>query len=164
MVKHLPANAGDVSSFPGSGKSPGEGNGNPLQDSCLGNPMNRGAWWATHSTGWQRLEHNWATEHTHTHTYTQHHLQEAFFVPPSCSFSLRISTIHYVLVQMREALVDIVQRTRGSDSYSTMNCVCDSKQFTSSLWNVMYSVIHSISNISLFPLYGAHILVGEIGN
>ena len=88
---------------------------------------------------------------THTHTYTQHHLQEAFFVSPSCSFSLRISTIHYVLVQMREALVDVVQRTRGSDSYSTMNCVCDSKQFTSSLWNVMYSVIHSISNISLFP-------------
>ena len=96
-------------------------------------------------------------------THTHHHLQEAFFLPPSCSFSLQISTIHYVLFQMREALVDVVQRTRGSDPYSTMNCVCDSKQFTSSLWNVMYSVIHSINNISLFPLYGAYILVGEIG-
>ena len=36
----LPANAGDVGSIPGSGRSPGEGNGNPLQCSCLGNPMN----------------------------------------------------------------------------------------------------------------------------
>ena len=46
MVKHLPANAGDPGSIPGSGKSPGEGNGNPLQNSCLENPMDRGAWWA----------------------------------------------------------------------------------------------------------------------
>ena len=38
---------GDVSSVPGSGRSPGEGNGSPLQYSCLGNPMDRGAWWAT---------------------------------------------------------------------------------------------------------------------
>ena len=39
-------NAGDPGSIPGSGRSPGEGNGNPLQYSCLGNPMDRGAWWA----------------------------------------------------------------------------------------------------------------------
>ena len=37
-------NAGDLGSIPGSGRSPGEGNGNPLQYSCLKNPMNRGAW------------------------------------------------------------------------------------------------------------------------
>ena len=37
-------NAGDPGSIPGSGRSPGEGNGNPLQYSCLGNPMDRGAW------------------------------------------------------------------------------------------------------------------------
>ena len=47
VVKTLPANAGDVGSNPGLGRSPGEGNGNPLQYSCLGNPMDRGAWWAT---------------------------------------------------------------------------------------------------------------------
>ena len=50
MVKNLPANAGDArdaGSIPGSGRSPGEGNGNPLQYSCLGNPMDRGAWQAT---------------------------------------------------------------------------------------------------------------------
>ena len=47
VVKNLPANAGDVDSNPGSGRSPGDGNGNPLQYSCLENPMDRGAWWAT---------------------------------------------------------------------------------------------------------------------
>ena len=46
-VKNLPANAGDPGSIPGSEKSPGEGNGYPLQYSCLENPMDRGAWWAT---------------------------------------------------------------------------------------------------------------------
>ena len=47
MIKNLPANAGDTgdeASIPGSGRSPAEGNGNPLQYSCLGNPMDRGAW------------------------------------------------------------------------------------------------------------------------
>ena len=44
MVKNLPANAKDVGSIPESGRSPGEGNSNPLQYSCLGNPMDRGAW------------------------------------------------------------------------------------------------------------------------
>ena len=44
MVKNLPANAGDVGLIPDLGRSPGEGNGNPLQYYCLGNPMNRGAW------------------------------------------------------------------------------------------------------------------------
>ena len=40
-------NAGDLGLIPGSGRSAGEGNGNPLQDSCLENPMDRGAWQAT---------------------------------------------------------------------------------------------------------------------
>ena len=40
-------NVGDLGSIPGSGRSPGEGNGNPLQYSCLENPMDRGTWWAT---------------------------------------------------------------------------------------------------------------------
>ena len=46
-VKKLPANAGDSGSIPGSGRSLGEGNGNPLQYSCWDNPMDRGAWRAT---------------------------------------------------------------------------------------------------------------------
>ena len=47
VVKNLTANAGDLGSIPGSGRSPGEGNGKPLQYSCLKNSMDRGAWWAT---------------------------------------------------------------------------------------------------------------------
>ena len=50
MVKNLPANTGDArdrSLFPKSGRSPGDGNGNPVQYPCLENPMDRGAWWAT---------------------------------------------------------------------------------------------------------------------
>ena len=46
-VKASASNAGDPGSIPGSGRSPGEGNGNPLQYSCLENPMDRGAWRAT---------------------------------------------------------------------------------------------------------------------
>ena len=47
VAKNPPGNAGDTDSIPGSGRSPGEENGNPLQYSCLGNPMDRGAWQAT---------------------------------------------------------------------------------------------------------------------
>ena len=50
MVKNPSANAGDardLGSIPGLGSYPGEGNGNSLQCSCLGNPTDRGAWWAT---------------------------------------------------------------------------------------------------------------------
>ena len=47
MVKNLPANVGDPGLIPGSGRSPGEGNGSPLQSSFLENSMDRAAWWAT---------------------------------------------------------------------------------------------------------------------
>ena len=47
MKKEYACNARDLVSIPGSGRSSGEGNGNPLQDSCLENPMDRGAWRAT---------------------------------------------------------------------------------------------------------------------
>ena len=65
MVKNPSANAGDirdVGSIPGSGRSPGGRDGNPLQSSCLENPMDRGAWWATvrgvakSPTGLKRLD------------------------------------------------------------------------------------------------------------
>ena len=46
-VKSLPADAEDLESVPGLGRSPGGGNGNPFQYSCLENPMDRGAWWVT---------------------------------------------------------------------------------------------------------------------
>ena len=65
MVKNPPVStedARDTGLIPGSGRSPGGGNGNPLQYSCLGNPMDRGAWWATAhevAKNWTKLS-DWA--------------------------------------------------------------------------------------------------------
>ena len=66
IIKILPANAGDAGSIPGLGRSPGEGNGNPLQYSCLGNPMDRGAWQATVPEATRESD---TTAHTHTSLY-----------------------------------------------------------------------------------------------
>ena len=56
-LKASACNAGDLGSIPGSGRSPGGGNGNPLQFSCLENPMDGGAWWAL-VHGSQRVRHD----------------------------------------------------------------------------------------------------------
>ena len=69
MVKSPPANVGDIrdlSSIPGLGKYPGEGHGNTLQYSCLENPMDRGAWWATvHGVAksWMQLSMHTCTQY-----------------------------------------------------------------------------------------------------
>ena len=66
--RNLPASAGDVGSIPGSGRPPGEGNGNPLQYSCLGNPIDR-AWWAiVHGVTKRKTR---LSEHTRTHNSTK---------------------------------------------------------------------------------------------
>ena len=61
MVENPPANAGNAGLILGLGKSPGEGNGNPLQYSCLENPLARGSWWAT-VHGLQRVGHDLANK------------------------------------------------------------------------------------------------------
>ena len=61
VVKNPHASSRDADSIPGSGRSPGEVKGNPLQYPCLGNPMNRGAWWAT-VQGVARVRHKIATK------------------------------------------------------------------------------------------------------
>ena len=61
VSKESACNAGDLDLIPGSGRSPGEGNGNPLQYSCLENSMDRGAWWAT-VHGVARVGHDLATK------------------------------------------------------------------------------------------------------
>ena len=69
MVRNLSANAGDireVGSIPGIGRSPGERHGNPLQYSCLENPMYRGAWWATvHRVVKSLTQLKWLSMHVH---------------------------------------------------------------------------------------------------
>ena len=67
-VKASACNAGDLGSIPGSGRSPGEGNGNPLQYSCLENPMDGGAWWAT--------VHGVAKSRTRLSDYTSLHFND----------------------------------------------------------------------------------------
>ena len=77
-VKVSACNVGDLGSIPGSGRSPGEGNGNPLQYSCLENPRDRGAWQAaahrvtrvTKSRTQLKLLSTYTHTHTHTHTHT----------------------------------------------------------------------------------------------
>ena len=65
-VKASACNAGDLGLIPGSGRSPGEGNGNPLQYSCLENPMDGGAWWATvHRVAKSQTR---LSDFTHAHT------------------------------------------------------------------------------------------------
>ena len=64
-------NAGNPGSIPGSGRSPGERNGNPLQYPCLENPMTEKPS-GLQSTGLQRVRHDWVTNtHTHTHMFRQ---------------------------------------------------------------------------------------------
>ena len=65
MVKNPPANAGDMGLILGSGRSPGKGNGNTLQYSCLGNRIDREAWWAT-VHGVARIGHDLATKQQFT--------------------------------------------------------------------------------------------------
>ena len=66
VVKNLPISVADEALVPGLGRSPGEGNGNPFRCSCLGNPVDRGAWWAIV----QVVAKNWAqlSDWAHTHT------------------------------------------------------------------------------------------------
>ena len=71
MVKNPLANAGDASLIPGSGRSPGKGNGNPLQYSCLRIPMDREAWRAT--VYWvSRVEHSLTTEQQQRHAIVRY--------------------------------------------------------------------------------------------
>ena len=72
-AKESACNVGDPGSVPGSGRSSGEGNGYPLQYSCMENPVDRGAWWATvhgvtESDMTKQLTHTRTHTHTHTHT------------------------------------------------------------------------------------------------
>ena len=69
MVKNPPAKSGDSGFIHLLGRAPGEGNGNPLQYSCLGNLMDRGVWWTKKSMGLQRVRHDLATKQQHSIIY-----------------------------------------------------------------------------------------------
>ena len=88
--KESVCNVGDLGSIPGLGKPPGGGHGNPLQSSCLENPMDRGAWWATvHRVEKSRTRlSNWA--HTHVTPKSEHRIwsQKLNSVSPQLSLCL----------------------------------------------------------------------------
>ena len=88
LVKNLPANTGDaggVGSIPGSGRSPRVGNGNPLQYSCQGNPMDRGTWWAT-THGISKNQTQLSMHHIHAHTHCTYRWEVSVLAAqPGCS-------------------------------------------------------------------------------
>ena len=89
-VKASACNAGDLGSIPGSGRSPGEGNGNPLQYSCLENPKDRGAWWASvHGVAKSRTRLSDWTELNWWYDVSNHYPQHPFFFFFFFVFSLR---------------------------------------------------------------------------
>ena len=75
-LKNPPANEGDVDLIPGLGRNPGGGNGNPLQYSCLENPMDGGVWWATVHEMTELDMTDQRSVHTHTHTHL--HITQPF--------------------------------------------------------------------------------------
>ena len=82
VVKNLPSNAEDirdVGSIPGSGTSPGGEHGNPLQYSCIENPMDRGAWRAmVQRVAKSQTQLKQLKTHAHTHTYTYTHTRVSY--------------------------------------------------------------------------------------
>ena len=87
VVKNLPAKAGDAGSIPGSGRSAGEGNGNSLQYSCLGNPMDRRARWTTVQGGHKELD---TTERLNN---TSRHVGNAQYMAVHCRGSVSLGNI-----------------------------------------------------------------------
>ena len=81
-------------SIPGSGSSPGEGNGNPLQYSCLENPMGRGAWQRL-VLGSQRMGQDWVSTHTHTSLLVLD-MKDCKFATKVCSERLQMNDMHSV--------------------------------------------------------------------
>ena len=87
-IRNPPANAGDKVLIPGLERCPGEGNSNPLQYSCLGNAMDRGAWQST-VMGSQKSQ-TWLGDWVHTHTHTHTHKARMGF-PPTLLICLKQS-------------------------------------------------------------------------
>ena len=119
MAKNPPASARDArdaGSIPGSGRSPGEGNGNPLQYSCLGNSMDRGAWQATV----HRVAKSWTRLSVHTLTHT--HTHRGIFMGIALYFISIISLGQYPFI-LREKGKEVFCRS------VTMNIFYDTKLF-----------------------------------
>ena len=127
VVKSLCANTGDVrdlGSIPGSRRSPGEGNGNQIQYSCLENSLDRGAWWAT-VYGVSKYQ-TWLSKHAyaHTHTHTDIVVQSLsnvwFFATPwTAALQDFLSfTISWSLLKLMSTIKDAIQPSHSVSSPS----------------------------------------------
>ena len=113
QVKASASNAGDLGSIPGSGRSPGEGSGNPLQYYCLENPMDGGAWWAT--------VHGVAKSRTRLSnlTFTNFHFHNIEYYA-----QLEIMLIEVLLTGKKRNTCNILSKTQTQDeNLESSNCV-----------------------------------------
>ena len=86
MVKNPPANAGDMDQTPGSGRFPGGGSGYPFQHSCLENPMEKGAWWATvHEV--TKVRHDLSTEYVRMYTLLKGRVHAVYLFASKMKFT-----------------------------------------------------------------------------
>ena len=112
MVKNPPANGGDtrdMGSIPRSGRSPGGGHDNPLQYSCLGNPMDREAWWAiVHGVSKSQTR---LSTHTHTHTHT--HTEPMDCTTPSVNSNRNSGLWVMIMHQWHSTLVEDIGNGAG---------------------------------------------------
>ena len=114
-VKNLPVKAGDTGLIPGSGRSPGEENGNPLQYSCLENPRDRGDWWAAvHGVAKSRTQlNNWACMHILEHSNKYYNINSQRVVP-----NQQLECHHHLGIQL---LLLLFSRSVMSDSLDPMD-------------------------------------------
>ena len=134
-VKNLPANAGDAEDLcliPELGRSPGGENGNPLQYSCQGNPMDKEAWWAT-IHGSQRVEYSLATKQRNSHKNKMLMTQTTLY---------KISKLQESIVQHRECSQYFIITINGVQSIKTLN--------HTHTWNAKLS--HPSGGICISPL------------
>ena len=120
MIKNSTCNAGDLDSIPGLGRSPGGGHGNPLQYSCLENPMDRGVWQAiVHGV---TKSQTWLSIHTHTHTHKFISFLTVLGLHCCVGFSLVVASRGYSLAAVHglviavDSLVEHGSRCMGFNS------------------------------------------------
>ena len=110
MVKNLPASAADIreaGSIPGLGRSLGGRHGNPLQYSCLKNPMDRGAWRDTIHGVEESQTHTCTHTHTHTHTHMLMPGNNHNWAEETWRINVRLSTNHYLKQKYKHDIVGI---------------------------------------------------------
>ena len=138
-----------MGSIPGSGRSPGEGNGNPLQYSCLENSMDRGNWWATV----HRVTKSWTQLSNLAHAL---HMRVKR-VNPEFSSQERIFFPISLILYLYEMIPVVVKKKRSdcSPPASLLACTCWNLQFLSSFWLSCSFSLNSY--LPLLPFFGINI-------